>query len=360
MSMMTAEDPCFEVSTPVQDAARLVRESLCIPEGYHEEEGQLNTHWLLSEGVTPGSDTEAVLVIGAFDGFHLGHRALAGAAVSDARERKVPCIAVMFDPDPDEHFHGDDAPLQILACADRARALAAFGVDAVCLLRFDADMASMEPTAFVKLVLCKVAKPVAVHVGSNFRFGCRGMGTPATLGADGASAGFGVVTHELVEVDGAPVSSTRIRKLLAQGKLGEAHRLLGRCHFVRGIVEHGRGEGTSFGFPTANVRTSRRSCMPAQGVYGGYVTLDGVAWPAAINVGAPPTFAGPDEFFLEANLIGFSGDLYGDDVCVTFVSWLRASRPFDSTEELERVVLGNIEWVRNNLGDGGVEVARDH
>lgn len=357
---MTADNPCFEVKIPVQDAARLVRESLCMSAGYHEEEGPLNTHWLLSEGITPGPDTGAVLAIGAFDGFHLGHRALVGAAIADAREREVPCIAIMFDPDPDEHFRGDDAPLQILTCADRARALAAFGVDAVCLLHFDADMASMEPETFIELVLCKVARPVAVHVGSNFRFGCHGMGTPAALGAGGALIGFRVVTHELLEVDGATVSSTRIRELLAQGKLDEAHRLLGRCHFVRGVVEHGRGEGTSFGFPTANVRISKRSCMPAQGVYSGYVTLDGVTWPAAINVGAPPTFAGPDEFFLEANLIGFSGDLYGDDVCVTFVSWLRASRPFDSTEELERVVLGNIEWVRNNLGDGGVEVARDH
>ncbi|MBR2684343.1 MAG: hypothetical protein IKE22_13880, partial [Atopobiaceae bacterium] len=183
---MTADNPCFEVKIPVQDAARLVRESLCMSAGYHEEEGPLNTHLLLSEGITPGPDTGAVLAIGAFDGFHLGHRALVGAAIADAREREVPCIAIMFDPDPDEHFRGDDAPLQILTCADRARALAAFGVDAVCLLHFDADMASMEPETFIELVLCKVARPVAVHVGSNFRFGCHGMGTPAALGAGGA------------------------------------------------------------------------------------------------------------------------------------------------------------------------------
>lgn len=328
---------------------------------YRVEEGPLGSTCYLTAGAAFGANVPAVLAIGAFDGLHRGHRSLIAAAVADAHERGVSCFVVSFDPDPDELFRGADAPRSILACADRARMALSLGVDGVCLLRFDQALASLDPTDFVATVLCQVAQPVAVHVGTNFRFGHFGAGTAATLGDYGASQGFGVVTHDLLEADGAPVSSTRIRGLLAQeGGIEEANALLGRCHFLRGVVEHGRGEGTSFGFPTANVRFPGRSCMPAQGVYAGFVAMDGRAWPAAINVGTPPTFAEADELFCEANLIGFSGDVYGREVTVSFVAWLRASRRFDSLDELERVVLGNIDWVRTNLGDGEVEVGRDN
>ena len=123
-----------------------------------------------------------------------------------------------------------------------------------------------------------------------------------------------------------------------------------------GQFAHGRGEGTGFGFPTANVVCDPRACMPAEGVYACYVSQGGTAWPAAANVGAPPTFAGRRAAFLEANLLGFTGDLYGAEVAVSFVRWLRPSRVFDSLSELERVVLGNIEWVRRNLGDAPREL----
>ena len=129
------------------------------------------------------------------------------------------------------------------------------------------------------------------------------------------------------------------------------------------MIEHGRGEGTSFGFPTANVMVDALSCVPDQGVYACLVTLEGEGgllgcWPAAVNVGVPPTFAGqsaPDtRTLLEANLIGFAGDAYGRVAHVTFVRWLRDSRPFSSLEELERTVLGNIGWTARSLGEGNV------
>ena len=344
------------------DAQALVRASLGMGgNALAWTDGPHGARLLLAPDVTVGADVPGVLALGAFDGFHLGHRALMEAALADARARGVRCLAIMFDPDPDELFLGDDAPRQLLSCENRARLIASAGVDGVIMLRFDHALAALEPTAFVERVLCQVAKPASIHVGSNFRFGARGAGDCACLRACGAHAGFEVVAHELVERGGKPVSSTRIRAVLAEpAGLAEANDLLGRCHFLSGVVEHGRGEGTSFGFPTANVRFPGRSCMPAQGVYGGYVTIGDAAWPAAINVGAPPTFSGPDELFCEANLIGFAGDVYGAKVAVTFVEWLRASRPFGSTEELERVVLGNIDWVRTNLGDGRVEVALDN
>ena len=326
-----------------------------VPQGYQWREGPMGSRCLLLEGMSLGPGVKAVLAIGAFDGFHLGHRHLMDAARLDARMRGIPCLAVMFEPDPDELFLGDSAPSRLLSCEDRARIIASSGLDGVIMLRFDQSLASMEPADFVSSVLCGISCPACVHVGDNFHFGCQGSGDQDTLMNCGTTYGFEVVVHGLVRWKGSSVSSTRIRSLLAEPeRLSEANELLDRPHFLRGVVEHGRGEGTSFGFPTANVRFSRLSCMPAQGVYAGFVTMGRSAWPAAINVGAPPTFSAPDDLFCEANLIGFDGNAYGADVSVSFVRWLRASRPFSSLEELERVVLGNIDWVRTHLGDGEV------
>lgn len=339
--------------------------SLAYPLGAAEASRLLRASLLVTAAapspVAPLPDEEAVVVMGAFDGAHRGHRSLVRAALADARARGVPCLALTFDPDPSELIDPASAQPRLLCVADRVRALRALGAQGTIVLPFDEGLARLSPRAFVEQRLLSLVRVSSVHVGTNFRFGFRGAGDVADLRRLGEDLGFSVVESPLLLEGGARVSSTRIRALLAApGLLPQANELLGRCHFVRGVVEHGRGEGTSFGFPTANVRCAPRSCMPAEGVYGGYVTLGGLAWPAAINVGAPPTFSDPDELFLEANLIGFSGDAYGREVRVTFVEWLRASRPFKSTADLERVVLGNIEWVRTNLGSGEVEVALDH
>lgn len=303
-------------------------------------------------------DGPAIMVLGAFDGLHLGHRSLVRTAVEDARRRHLPCVAVTFDPDPSELLFPDDSQPRLLSVPDRLRALRSAGVDHAVSIPFTPELAALSPEEFVKGPLRAIATPKALHVGSNFRFGHLGAGTVATLRELGRAYGFDTVESPLLEVDGARISSTRIRQLLAApGELALANGLLGRCHFVHGVIEHGRGEGASFGFPTANVRCDQRSCMPSQGVYGGYATMGGTAWPAAINVGAPPSFSGPDHLFLEANLVGFSGDVYGAEADVSFVEWLRPSRRFSSLDELERVVLGNIEWVRTNLGEGGVRLA---
>ncbi len=302
---------------------------------------------------------EAVVAIGAFDGLHLGHRALIEAACQSARKLDMPCVAVMFDPDPAEFLSGKDASSnsRLLHCADRAAGLVSLGADAVVSLRFDESISGISPRAFVDDVLPDVVRPRMLHVGENFRFGCGGQGDVTTLASLAKEAGFEVRVHPLVCRDASRVSSTRIRSLLREGSLDDANELLGRCHYVRGVVEHGRGEGTGFGFPTANVCCEREDCVPTEGVYAAYVSCDGRAWPAAVNVGSPPTFAQRREAFMEANLLGFSGDLYGREVCVSFVKWLRASRRFDTIDELERTVRGNISWVSENLGSHELEVS---
>lgn len=307
-------------------------------------------------GARLGRGVRTVVAIGAFDGLHLGHRALLAAAAEDARRRGVPCVAVTFDPDPAEVLGVPAPSSRLLSCADRSRGLLALGADAVVRFRFDAALAATGIEEFVRDRLCALAAPVSVHVGTNFSFGRGGEGTPSSLAELGRAYGFEVSSHDLVPYAGSPISATRVRGLLAAGSLDLASDLLGRCHFVRGTVEHGRGEGRAFGFPTANVVSDPLDALPREGVYACYLVSGASAWPAATNVGAPPTFSAPKPAFMEANLIGFSGNLYGRSVRVVFVRRLRDSRRFDSTDELRRVVLGNIEWVQRNLGGSGLEV----
>ncbi len=312
---------------------------------------------ILADAPSAAGSRAPVVAIGAFDGVHLGHRELIGTCVNEARTSVGRSVVVTFDPDPSEVTHPDRAEARLLSVADRVGHCRMLGVDEVVIIPFDRAFAARSPHAFVEYLIERVGRPSAVHVGSNFRFGARGAGTAATLAELAATHGFATVSHGLLVVDGESVSSTRIRGLLAEGRVAEARRLLGRSHFVRGVVQRGRGEGTAFGFPTANLRCDALSCLPREGVYACLVTDGERAWPAAVNVGAPPTFSERLEGFLEANLIGFVGDLYGRELSVVFLEWLRPSRSFSSIEELERVVLGNIDWVRRNVGTEAVEVS---
>ncbi len=293
--------------------------------------------------------------IGAFDGVHMGHRELVDAMRDDALERGVASVAVTFSPDP-SHVVGKQCPQEELLCVeDRIVVLSTLGVDAVLVIDFTEELAAMSYEHFVSDVLVSAVAPLSIHVGSNFRMGAKGSGTAKAIGSYAAGLGIDLTAHELVLRDDAPVSATRIRALVCEGKVGDAMALLGRAHFVRGVVEHGRGKGSGFGFPTANVRVGGQVCLPAEGVYAALVTYDGRSWPAAVNVGAPRTFGGQaGERFIEATLLGFEGDLYGEPLAVSFIEWLREPRRFSSVEELERVVLGNVEWVRTYVGEGEV------
>ena len=304
----------------------------------------------------PRKDLPAVVAIGAFDGVHVGHRQLIEDCVRMARQKNARSVVVTFDPDPSEVILGTKAQHRLLGIEDRETLCRSLECDEVKVIPFTKELSELSPQEFVELLLDTIGPILTFHVGENFRFGAGGTGDTRELARLGESYSFDVVAHPLLRIDGEVVSSTLIRSILAEGRGGDVTCLLKRCHFVRGVVVHGRGEGTSFGFPTANVCCDGRSCLPAEGVYACVVTDGKRAWPAAANVGAPPTFSERRDAFLEANLIGFEGDLYDRELSVIFVKWLRASRRFSSLEELEQVVLGNIDWVRCNLGDACVEV----
>lgn len=304
-----------------------------------------------------------VCAIGAFDGLHRGHRELLRQAREEAGSRGCRLAAVTFSPDPADVLGAPQARSRILPCGERAAGLFSLGADAVVTFDFTKGLAALDHRAFMEGALLRVLDVRAVVVGSDFSLGASGAGTVEALSADGRDLGFDVCGLELLDEGGEAITATRIRGLVRVGRVEAAAGLLGRCHRATGVVVHGRGEGTSFGFPTANVMVDAFDCVPDQGVYACLVTLEGErgpvgCWPAAVNVGVPPTFAGkavPDErALLEANLIGFGGDAYGRLAHVTFVRWLRDSRPFSSLGELEATVLGNIDWTARSLGSGNV------
>ncbi len=317
-----------------------------------------------------------VCVIGAFDGVHLGHQELLQRAARDAAERGDKLAVLTFTPDPADVLSGPTPSSKLLSDEGRVNAMLAFDGDADCpdvssvvCVDFDREFASLTWAEFAGEALGLIFGDEfeddfeAVFVGSDFRFGAHNEGDLELFQRVGDIRDYDVTGVDLLEQGGAPVTATRIRGLVHAGRVEEAAGLLGRPHMVVGRVEHGRGEGASFGFPTANIVCDPSACVPEQGVYAGFVTIaddDGArsAYPAAINVGLPPSFKGeaPEGTLLEANLIGFDGDLYGSKACVSFVRWLRDSRPFSTLEELERTVLGNIDWTCRALGGRGIKI----
>ena len=301
----------------------------------------------------------SVCALGAFDGVHLGHRALVSSCIAEARELGAAAVAVTFDPDPADVLVGPEHGSALLPVSDRIRLLASLGLDAVLVVPFTRQTAATTHEAFLREWLVPLVGAISLHVGEDFRMGAGGAGTVFARREVASGLGVRIHGHELVRLGGEPVSATRIRALVRAGNVADTARLLGRYHCVSGVVVQGRGEGTSFGFPTANVSCSKLSCLPAEGVYAGIACVEGRLWPTAVNVGSPRTFGGEEgQAFLEPTLLGFSGDIYGRELTVCFVEWLREPRRFASLEELERTVLGNVEWVRRYVGGSEIGYSR--
>lgn len=283
---------------------------------------------------------------GVFDGVHRGHRFLLDAARAEARKLGAPFVTVTFDIDPDERFHPERLK-KLMGNGERIALLAELS-DAVAVLPFTERFSSLAPDAFLEATFGGEV-PAALHVGSDFRFGAKAAGTVADLDAWGSPHGMAVRAHELLNVDGAPVTATRIRLLLERGCMREAADLLGRRYALRGTVLAGRGEGADMGFRTANLQVADQLRAVGDGVYAAYAHVDGATFKAAVNVGVAATFADRATATCEAHLLDFSGDLYGRDIVLEFVEWLRPMRKFDDIDELIATVKGNIAWVRENL-----------
>lgn len=293
----------------------------------------------------------SVIAIGVFDGVHRGHQTLVRDAVDTARRWGVASVVLTFDRDPDQVVTPGRAAPQLTTLEDKLELLAALGPDVLLVVPFDAALAALTPDRFAEDVLLDAADPVACMVGYDFRFGAGASGDVDTLVDIGARDGFEVVTHPLVRIGGEVVTSTRIRKLVAEGRVAEAAELLGRPHRLHGIVTHGRGAGRALGTPTANLEVDVRFALPAPGVYAGWADVPSGRFPAAISTGIPPTF--PEATCpLEAHLVGFAGELYGMPMTIQFVERLRDQRAFSDTAELQAAIHADVARVSELLHGG--------
>jgi riboflavin kinase/FMN adenylyltransferase len=275
----------------------------------------------------------SVVCIGAFDGLHLGHRALVRHAVERARALDLPAIALSFEPLPREFFGRQAPPPRLSLPRAKFEGLCGLAADAVGLLRFDARLAAMSPQAFIDAVLRDRLSAREVWVGPGFRFGHARAGDLATLQAAGERVGFSAGDIEPVHVDGERVSSTRIRDALQGGDFESAARLLGRPYAIEGRVVYGKQLGRTLGYPTANLRFGGK--VPAlSGIYATRVHGVGAQpWPSVSSFGTRPTVGGIEPL-LEAHLFDFDGDLYGRRIAVEFIAKLRDEEKFSDLPAL--------------------------
>jgi len=291
-----------------------------------------------------------VVTIGNFDGVHRGHQHVVARAREVATSMGIDhVVAVTFDPHPIAVLRPEHAPPTLTTIEDRAELLGQAGADDVLVVPFDRDLANWPPERFVEAIIAGTLRAKAVVVGANFRFGHKAAGDVSLLRELGAELDFDV---EGIALDGGPQvwSSTYVRNCLLAGDVEGAEEALGRPVTVHGVVVEGDRRGRDLGFPTANVPVLGL-CVPADGVYAGWLTYDGQRLPAAISVGTNPTFDGERERRVEAFVLDRNDlELYGVEVEVVFAARIRGMKRFDSVEALVAAVDDDVAETRRLLG----------
>jgi riboflavin kinase/FMN adenylyltransferase len=292
----------------------------------------------------------SAVTVGTFDGVHLGHQALIRALLEEAARRGLEAVALTFDRHPAAVLRPEAAPPLLTDLEQKLELLAATGVAHVAVLRFDDARAQCPPEVFVDEVLVGRLAARLVVVGGNFRFGRERAGDVALLERLGRARGFEVEGVALRADSLGPVSSTRIRQALLAGRVEEAASLLGRPFELAGTVVRGEQRGRKLGYPTANVQPSPGVLVPREGIYAGRVRReDGSVHDAAVSVGRKPTFRAAGPVVVEAYLIDFDGDLYGERVRVCFEARLRDEARFDSAAELVDRMAADVARARDVL-----------
>jgi riboflavin kinase / FMN adenylyltransferase len=293
------------------------------------------------------------LTVGNFDGVHRGHAALVAAARAQARGMRGTAVALTFDPHPARVIDPDRATVALMTLDQKAEVMAGLGLDVLAVLTFDAARAAQPAEEFARDVLAQALGARAVVVGTSFRFGHGRTGDAGLLSQLGKTLGFHVTAVPPVEHDGAPISSTRIRRDLEGGRVEPARALLGRPFFVDGTVVRGAGRGRTLGIPTANLDVVNET-LPAGGVYAGWCqTLDprDTRWPAVVNLGSRPTFGGRNHT-VEAHILDQDLDLYGRRVRLEFAARLRDEQPFPGPEALAEQIRRDVARARALLDEG--------
>jgi riboflavin kinase/FMN adenylyltransferase len=280
----------------------------------------------------------AVVTLGVFDGVHRGHRRLVEATSEAARARSAASVAIVFDPHPDEVLRPGTTVPRLLPADLVAGRLREAGIDHVVPIRFNASVMAMAPEDFLAALSPGIIELRGVVMTPDSAFGRKRSGTLGRVREIGAERGFDAVAVEPLEVDGAPVSSSRIRALLAAGDVGAATGLLAAPPLLRGQVVHGDRRGRELGFPTANLAFDHVPALPALGIYVGRASIPdrNVApdHPALVSVGVRPTFHDDGRVLVEVYLLDWDGDLYDATLTVELGERLREERRFASVEEL--------------------------
>ena len=283
-----------------------------------------------------GSSVEAlhnaVVAIGNFDGVHRGHRAVIEAAMRRARALNRPAAALTFEPPPRAFFMPNEPLFRLTDERNKLRLLAATGLDGAIVLDFNAALAALTAEEFIARVLVERIAISGAAIGFNFHFGKERRGSPQVLAAAGKQAGFAVDIVPALEDEGRPVSSGAIRSALAAGRVVEAAELLGYPWFVTGKVIHGEKRGRALGYPTANLALDP-ACGLKHGIYAVRVGIGGKRYDGVASFGRRPTFDNGAPL-LEIFLFDFAGDLYGSEIDVAFIAWVRDEEKFDTVEEL--------------------------
>jgi riboflavin kinase/FMN adenylyltransferase len=292
---------------------------------------------------------QPVLALGNFDGLHRGHMKIIDRVRRRAGERAGTPAAMTFDPHPPRVLRPDKAPPLLMTTAQRLEALSRSGMQGVAVVRFTEDLSRWDPETFVRTVLVEWLHVVEVWVGANFLFGHDRAGTFTVLRSLGARYGFRAEKIDPVRYKDFVVSSTRIRRLLTEGRVDEAGALLGHHYFIDGAVSRGAGRGRELGFPTANVKTTNELVPPA-GVYATTITIDGIVHPSITNIGLRPTFADVEHPVVETHIFDVDRDLYDAGVRLSFVQRLRDERAFPDVDALRAQIEADCRSARRLFG----------
>jgi len=312
----------------------------------------------------PGGWGRSALTIGVFDGVHRGHQEIIGHTVKRARDLGVLSVVVTFDPHPSEVVRPGSHPAVLTQPGRKAELVETLGADVLCVIPFTPEFSRLSAEQFVHDVLVEHLHAALVVVGENFRFGHKATGDEALLTRLGRTFGFGVEEVALVsnrpllsedvaageeKAQGTVFSSTYIRACVDAGDVSAAAAALGRPHRIEGVVIRGDQRGRELGFPTANLLTGQYTAIPADGVYAAWLVRRGQSYPAAVSIGTNPTFSGRERR-VEAYVLDFDGDLYGERVALDFAAHLREMRHYDTIEPLIAQINQDVADTRTVLG----------
>ena len=303
----------------------------------------------------PADSPPSAVTVGVFDGVHVGHQEILRKVTDRAATDGLCSTVVTFDTHPALTLRPENAPRLLTDLRQKIDVFASLGLERAVVLSFGDDLASTTAQDFIRGVLVERLNARAVVAGADFHFGSDRAGSNATLRAEGVRAGFDVETVNLFRFPGAPepVSSTAIRRALAGSRVADVVQMLGRPYAIRGVVIEGDRRGITVGFPTANIPVATDRAWPADGVYAGRFTdSDGARYGCAINIGRRPTFFEHAEHsILEAHLLDFDDDLYGHEVEVEFLRFLRSERRFSGIDALATQLKKDVRDARRIIAD---------